>query len=900
MLRRLAPEGSADHVVGDLEEAHRNRVERRGRLLAGVLTGIEALDIGFALVVERMRRGSGGSGTVDSEVVSTRRMRLLPRMSWLDLKLGFRMLVKYPGLTAVGGLAMAFAIAVGAAAFEFVTQTIHPALPLDRGDRIVGIRLWHTASSSAEEQALFDFVMWRESLESVEELGAFRTLARNLIAGEGRGEPVVVAEMTASGFRVAGIRPLMGRPLLDADERASSPPVVVIGHDIWLARFGGDPDVVGRTVRLGSVVTTVVGVMPEGFGFPVAHSVWSPLRSNAAGYGPREGPEVVIFGRLAPGVGLKAAQVELTALGANAAAAFPDTHEHLVPQVMPYAQLFWELPAGVMYAINLFFVMLLALVCANVALLMFARAATRETEIVVRNALGASRGRITMQLFAEALVLGTFAAAAGLASASYALGWWLRVAEADGGTALPFWFSDRLAPGAVLYAGMLTVLGALIASVVPALEVTRGLGVRLRRAAAGAGGFRFGGVWTAVIVTQVAVTVAFPAAAFFLRRSVVQIRSLDVGFAAEEYLSARLELDREDGVDGSSEATASAHSDRFRATVQALERRLSSETAVVGVTFTDRLPRTHHPARRIEVDATEPALDSSTDHRAGAASIDVGYFDVLGPPILFGRGFRPADAGSEVVIVNRSFVRRALAGRNPIGRHVRYLIRDTDEPGSAGEPASPWYEIVGVVGDLGIVTGDGEPGQDAGLYHPVAAGAVHPMHVAVHVRGDPESFAPTLRSIAIGVEPTLRLHDVLPLDRVGASMWLESDFLFRLVTIVSAVALLLSLTAVYSVLSFTVSRRTREIGIRIALGAEKRRILFAVFRRPLVQVGIGVLAGGGLVAALSTAVLAGLTITEAALVVAYAALMLTVCMLACIVPAWRALRVQPTEALRQD
>jgi ABC-type antimicrobial peptide transport system permease subunit len=231
---------------------------------------------------------------------------------------------------------------------------------------------------------------------------------------------------------------------------------------------------------------------------------------------------------------------------------------------------------------------------------------------------------------------------------------------------------------------------------------------------------------------------------------------------------------------------------------------------------------------------------------------------------------------------------------------VRYLIRDADEPGSAGEPASPWYEIVGVVGDLGIVTGDGEPGQDAGLYHPVAAGAVHPMHVAVHVRGDPESFAPTLRSIAIGVEPTLRLHDVLPLDRVGASMWLESDFLFRLVTIVSAVALLLSLTAVYSVLSFTVSRRTREIGIRIALGAEKRRILFAVFRRPLVQVGIGVLAGGGLVAALSTAVLAGLTITEAALVVAYAALMLTVCMLACIVPAWRALRVQPTEALRQD
>jgi putative ABC transport system permease protein len=204
---------------------------------------------------------------------------------------------------------------------------------------------------------------------------------------------------------------------------------------VWQRRFGGDPDVVGRDVRLGNGQSRVVGVMPEGFAFPVSHSAWVPFRVNAPGYGRREGPSIYVFGRLAPGVTFEQAQAELSTLGRRASADFPDTHEHLRPRVIPYAQLFWELtPAfmyGMKYAINLFFVMLLALVSANVALLMFARAATREGEIVVRNALGASRGRIIMQLFAEALVLVGAATVAGLAAAGYALKAWLSVSRAE-------------------------------------------------------------------------------------------------------------------------------------------------------------------------------------------------------------------------------------------------------------------------------------------------------------------------------------------------------------------------------------------------------------------------------------------------------------------------------------
>ncbi len=818
-------------------------------------------------------------------------------ISWLDIKLGFRMLVKYPGLTLVGGLAMAFAIAVGTASFEFLTQMLRPTLPLDDGDRVVGIRLWDAAAGRPEEQALHDFFTWREELESVEDLGAFRTLERNLITGEGRGEPVTLAEMTASGFRMARVPPLLGRALVEADEQSGTAPVVVLGYDVWQRRFGGDPAAVGQTVRLGSEEATVVGVMPEGFAFPVSHDLWVPFRLNALSYERGQGPAIRVVGRLAPGATRKEAQAELTTLGRRAAADFPETHEHLRPQVLPYANSILDVSGEVplaLFSVNLFLVMLLVLVCGNVALLMFARAATRESEIVVRNALGASRGRIIGQLFAEALVLGGVAVLLGLAAAGFALQWWLGVSAAEAGGRLPFWFSANLSPATVLYAILLTLLGAAIAGVVPALKLTRGLGTRLRQASAGGGGLRLGGVWTAVIVAQVAVTVAFPATAFFMRREVVEIQSADVGFPAGEYLSARLELDLEPPPGASADIPQVEFLARFGATYQELERRLEAEPAVVGVTFADRLPRTFHPQRRVEVEeglAAPP--ESALRPRASSVSVAPDYFEVLGAPILSGRGFHSGDLESDarVVIVNQSFVAKVLGDRNPIGRHVRFARPPDAE-------AEPWYEIVGVVRDLGMVSGNLE---GAGFYLPAAPGEVSPLHLAIRVRGEPEAFAPRLRAVAAEVDPSLRLHDLQPLDEVGATMWLESDFLSRLLILVSAIALLLSLAGIYSVMSFTVSRRTREIGIRVALGADRRRVIAAIFRRPLAQVGLGILGGGGLVAALMLPIYEGaLSARHVGVLVAYVALMLGVCLLACIVPTQRALRIEPTEALRAD
>ena len=866
LLRRLAPPDRVDDVLGDLEEAHLRRIQRHSRFSAQLLTCLDVLDMSAALL--RQRR-------------SIRRTPIVPRFSLLDFKLGIRMLLRYPGLTLVGGLAMAFAIWVSAGTFELARQFANPSLPLEDGDRIVGLRLWDTSLRRVEERALHDFVSWREDLSSVEDLSAFRTLERNLIIGAGTGEPVQVAEINAGAFRVARVRALHGRVLDEGDELASAPAVVVIGFDVWQKRFGGDPDVIGHTVRLGNVQPTVIGVMPKDFAFPVSHELWVPLRLNVLDYARRDGPSITMLGRLTAGVSLNEAKAELSNLGERAAIDFRDTHEHLRPQVVPYAASFIE-PGDVSAAlsINGFVVMLLVLVSGNVALLMFARAATRESEIVVRSALGASRGRIITQLFAEALVLGGLGAAVGLAATRYGLRWGLFVLELNLGR-LPFWFDDAISRATLLYACVLTVVGAAIAGVVPALRVTRAVGNRLRQASAGGGGLEFSGLWTVVIVMQVATTVAFPVSVFFLQRVSGIVRSFDAGFAAEEFLSVRLEMDSEDAA-------------RLRRVYRELERRLSAESAVEGVTFASRLPRMFHPEQRIDViESTATHADSILGVQVRSAYVDIDYFDVLGAPVLYGRGFHAVDIESahRVVIVNQSFVERVLGGRNPIGQRLRFTNGD-----------DPSYEIIGVARDLGLnYLGRTSGNAGAGVYQPLAPRSTQPVYMAVKVKGNPESFGPRLQALASELDPSLRLYKLQRLDRHYEGALAMFEIYLRITLLVSAVALLLSLAGIYSVMSFTVSRRTREIGIRVALGSDPLRIVLTIFRRPLAQITMGIIAGGGLTALLAFRVAgSGLTFTNVAFVVAYSALMLCVCMLACIVPTRRALRIQPTDALRED
>jgi putative ABC transport system permease protein len=840
----------------------------------------------------------------------------------LDVKLGIRMLVKYPGLTLVGGLAMAFAICIGAGTFEFMKQAFAPTLPLPGGDRIVGIVSRDLATGRTESQVLHDFETWRESLAAIEDVGAFRTLQRNLITGGTTGEPIEMAAMSASGFRVAGVAPVMGRALLAEDERPGAPLVLVVGHDVWQRRFAGDPAVVGRVVRVGMETARVVGVMPAGFAFPVAHGAWLPLRVRALDHARGEGPSVQVFGRLAPGATLDGAQAELTALGQATAAEFPDTHEHLRPQVLPYAKTWLNLSlvapgdldpgalaALARTALNLPVVLFLLLVCGNVALLVFARAATRENEMVVRTALGASRARVVGQLFVESLVLGCAAAVVGLVVAGYALRVVVEIVRLEllEGP-LPFWFGTSLSPATLVYAGLLTVLAAAVAGVLPALKMTRALGERMRQGTAGGGGFRFGGIWTGVIVAQVAITIPFPLTVLAVRMESGAIRAVDPGFADEEYLSVRLSLDRDavastvsaTGADAA-EAVDAAFGARYRDAIQEVERRLAAEPGVRGVTFADRLPRTYHPYRLIDIDegGAAPRHPQWPGYRVSSARVERNYFDVLDVPILAGRGFLASDVGAEpgVVIVNQTFVQNVLGGRNPIGRRVRYSGYE-EGPRSFDATGDPWYEIVGVVNDLGFAYGrDPKVG---GFYHPVAAGEASPGRLAVHVAGDPASLGPRLRNIAAAVDPALRLYDLMPIDRiVDAELHFYAVWFWILIG-ATGVALLLSLAGLYAVMSFTVAQRTREIGIRVALGASRRRILTAIFRRPLTQLTLGVVTGGALMVLIVVGGGERLRLVDLGMMLVYVTIMGAVCLLSAVVPTRRALGVEPADALRWE
>jgi hypothetical protein len=311
---------------------------------------------------------------------------------------------------------------------------------------------------------------------------------------------------------------------------------------------------------------------------------------------------------------------------------------------------------------------------------------------------------------------------------------------------------------------------------------------------------------------------------------------------------------------------------------------------VTGVVFAQHLPRQYHPNNQVEVDAGAVAPLDERGHRVGSSKVDPQYLDVLGVSMLSGRWFNTSEARADarVAVVNKAFVDRVMGGNNPIGRRLRYVW----DP----EP-QPWFEIIGVAPDVGIRSGWGP----AGIYHPLDRASMYPLNAAIHVRGDPRVFAPRLRAIATDVDLTLRLTDLMPLkDVVNGEVRLLA-FWVRLTTIVSAMILVLSLVSIYAVMSFAVSRRTREIGVRVALGASRWRIVRAVFKQPLRQLGLGLLAGAVLVWVLLGGTDNGVpTPTELVTLGAYTTLMAVVCLIACVVPTRRGLAVQPTEALRDS
>jgi predicted permease len=827
--------------------------------------------------------------------------------SWLDIKLGLRLLVRNWGLTLAGGLAMTVTISIAAVIFAAFDIFMWSPLPLDEGERVVAIQVWDREAGRRRDTTSQDLERWRASLRSIEDVGAFQAVQRNVITPDGSVELAAIAEISAAGFRVARVPALVGRPITDADATPGATPVIVIGYDVWQRRFAGTRDVIGRELRIGKDVHTVVGVMPDGFQFPLNFRYWIPLRLDPNRILRDTGPEGVVFGRLTEGATLARAHAEVSALGILAPARRSAEREagpalrsaereggRVVPYTFAFTGDFEPGQLGLLWSLSsLMLVLLLLPPCANIAILNYARTVTRQQEFAARHALGGSRARIVAQLFIESLVLTSAAAAVALLIlrvVSVVVSG--RLQNIPGGP--PFWISFGVSYRTLLFVAGLAFAGAALSGLVPALQATGRLARFGATALAGRTSVRLGATWTTLVIAQVAFSVGVLPLAAELAWGTLRTGIVGPGFAAEQFATARVALEGDSSTLDADDAVLFGNRQRE------LTRRLLADPGIAGVAAALEPPG-EEPWVFVEIEGRDAPTDVLNGQLPGFLArfnqVDTAFFDLYQVPGLAGRRFEDGDdgVGADAVIVNRNFAETIAPGGNALGRRLRY-IRTSGSEWPHGPAADRWYEVVGVVGNLPVST-------DARVaYHAVAPGHIQPAHLQLRLRGDSSDLAQRLRDVVAKVDPTLHVDQV----RTLAAIYREHRFGDNLgaITIgaVTGSLLLLSAAGLYALMAFTVAQRRREIGIRSALGAQPGRLVAAVFRRAFWQVGAG--SAMGLLAAyllghyVPIEQIGGLPITG--ILPGAAVLMLLVGVLASYGPARRGLRIDPTEALRSE
>lgn len=893
LLERALPADVREGIVGDLGEVYNARCREHGAARAGVWYAGQVLAISARFAAERL-----------GDALSTRGASF-----GLDLKLGLRMLLKYPTLTLVGGIAITVATAIGVGVSEFVHDMLAPKLPLEEGDRIVRLYQIDSEAGRSAAASLYDMEVWRESISSLEDVGGYTTLEQGLVSDRGDVGTVSLARISASAFRVTRVPPYLGRFLIDADEGPDAPAVVVLGYGVWQTLLAGDPDPIGRVVRLGGTPTTVVGVMPEGYAFPLMQNAWVPWRVDPAELRPGSAPRAALFGRLAPGATLKSARAELDIAGRRAAADAPEMYARLSPKLEAFGR---RATGGqlalILSGVGLLFVFLLVVACANVATLVFARTVTREGEIAVRTSLGATRRRIVLQLFAEALVLVGGATLLGMILTRVALGRISRIFfEVQQAPQPPFWWNDALSGGTIAYAMVLAVVGALIIGVVPALKATGGSVLpRLGRLSAGGGSeLRLGGVWTVVIVLQVAISVAF------LPLAVSQAGTafpgpVATGFPADEFITAQ--LGRDPTVPLRTDEEEAAFLAGSRRLFEDVRDRVAADPAVQGVALASGLSAMNHIGTPVDLVGDGSGAPISAGARI--LLVDPSYLDLIGATLIAGQRLGPGDyrPESRSVLVNEAFVDRFLGGRNPVGAQLRFPEREGEASVVTTPASGTSVEIVGVVRNPGIDTFG--PGVHPAIYAPLDLAPVTPRAVGLvgmpqapatqlFVRARPEAgpLASRLYGIIDQVDPTLRLSELGTAAEAWRPVHLGTRIGAWIFMGVGAIVLMLSVAGIYALMSFTVSRRTREIAIRTAVGAGHRQIVRIVFGRAAVQLLVGV-ALGSLVAV--PVLRDGLSDQGPRSLVIVSTVLLAAGLAACMVPVRRALTIEPAAAIKSE
>jgi predicted permease len=777
-------------------------------------------------------------------------------------------------------LILGVGLGANAAMFSVVDSVLLEPLPYPEADRLAW--MWTlTPQGRNNTTSALDYMDYRENSTTMAELAAYLTWPeRYVTTGGDEPEVLVGAAVSSNFFQTLGTDPVIGRGFTPEDEDPASGSPVVLGHGVWQRRFGGDPEILGQTVFLEGNAYEVVGVVPAAFAFPSWAELWRPMRMSEPQSQGRANNNFRVFGRMKPGVAIDAANAEFVNMAAGIAEEFPEDKMDWSARLVPLQNVLVGGVRGVLWVLLGAVGLVLLIACANVAALLLARAAARQGEVAVRVAMGASRGRIGRQMLTESVVIALFGGALGLGVAY----WALKALASFAAGSLPGQTTIELDGTALIFTLIVSVATGILFGLAPAIRAPKLRVVEAlkegHRGMRGAGGL---GMQRQLVIGQVALSLILLITSGLLMKSFMRLQQEEMGFQPQGVLTATVHLPQ---------ITYGEERHPYQFYQAALER-VSALPGVEAAGVITALPVVggFGPWNYAHAEGRPPATQAD---RKGVvrrvASPD--YFAAMGIPLMRGRTFRDSDAADapRVAIISRGMAEEFFPGEDPIGRSVVY-------------PWDPdvYFEVVGIVGDvrLGPLQMDTRPT----IYWSATQNGRLSSRIVLRTSGEPLALASALRAAIGAVDPNVPVSSIQPMTAVVSSSLAQNRFRTTLLGAFAVVAVLLAALGLYGVLAQMVGRRTHELGVRIALGADRSNILAWVIRHGLKLAGIGLvfgLVGAALVTQAVRGMLFGVQPIDASTYGITVIVLGLVALAAALIPAWRATRVDPVECLRSE
>ena len=797
-----------------------------------------------------------------------------------DLRYGGRTLLKNRAFTATAVFTLAVGICANATIFSVVNAALINPLPFAEADRLAMV--WHENRKLNDNRyavSYLNFLDYKGQNQSFEEMAGVSPNWSLALRDQGSAEQVSGYFVSASFFPLLGARPACGRVISAEDDSAQAAPVVVLSHRLWQKRYAGDESVIGRSVTFDTGVATVIGVMPADFRFLDDVDLWMPLAHNPMINNGRQVHFLTVFGRLKPGVSVESASAEAATIAAQMELQYRDTNADLGGRAVSLREdLVGKTESALLILMGAVGILLL-IACANIANLLLARSTSRRREVAVRMALGAGHARLIRQLLTESLLLASIGGAAGLLMSVWSIDM-VRVYSPEN---LPGLATLQVDGAVVLFTFLATAGAGLLFGLAPAFQSAKvSLQESLRDSAPSlSGGAGRAGRW--FVIAELALSLVLLVGAGLLVRSFVRLLTVDPGFNPEGVLTFQIGLPRDRYHNGQQLA---AFNERFFESM----RGLPGVQAVGGV---NRLPLRASLSSLIQIEGRQTADNERLETDFRRVSTD--YFQAMGMRVVEGRGFTEQDSPERppAVIINQKTARTFFPGEEPIGKRIRFATTNPD---------APWWTIIGIVADVRHFSLEQEARPE--IYLPFSSGTVFSPMTAIRTNAaDPAALLPAVRERLREIESLAPIYNIASMPELVSQSVAQRRFIMSLLSIFSAVALLLAGVGLYGVMSYTMAQRTREIGLRLALGAQARDVILMVMRQGLILaaagVGIGTLAALALTRLMSS-LLFGISATDITTFLLVAPVLAGVALTACILPALRAAKIDPIVALRCD